>query len=124
MSMLDDNLDINESDLLVKICVEYFKKYGYWKFDDDGVSYAPIYSCDIDSFYLHLKFNEIMETPERYGLCALPDHHRKLIELMVVPLVGLGNQYIKSRLCRAQRPVGVDDTVTIKDILECYGSVG
>ena len=124
MSMLDDNLDINESDLLAKICLRYFEKYGYWKFDGDGVSYAPIYSCDINSFYHHSKFNEIMETPERYGLCALPDHHRKLIELMVVPLVGLGNQYIKSRLCRAKRPVGVDDMVTIKDILECYGSVG
>lgn len=124
MSMLDDDLDVNESDLLAKICLRYFEKYGYWKFDGDGVSYAPIYSCNINSFYLHSEFNEIMETPERYGLCALPDHHRQHMEVLVVPLVGLGNQYIKSRLCRAKRPVGVDDTVTIKDILECYGSVG
>lgn len=122
MSMLDDDLDINGSNLLAKICLRYFEKYGYWKFND--VCYTPIYSCNIDSFYRHSEFNEIMETPERYGLCALPDHHRKLIELMVVPLVCIGNQHIKSRLCRARHPVGVDDTMTIKDILECYGYIG
>lgn len=122
MSMLDDNLDINESDLLAKICLRYFEKHGYWKFNEVG--YTPIYSCDIDSFYHHSEFNEIMKSPKKYGLCALPDHHHKLIEIMAIPLEGLGNQYIISRLCKAKRPVGVNDTMTIKDILECYGTVG
>ena len=123
MSLLDDDLDVNEPDLLAKICLWYFEKYGYWKFDDGKVSYAPLYSCDIDSFYHLSEFNKIMKIPEKYGLYALPDHDRKLIEIMVVPLEGLVNQYIISRLCRTKSPVGDDDTMTIKDILECYESV-
>ena len=120
MSLLDDDFDVNESYLFTKICLWYFKTYGYWKLN---TSYAPIYPCTTDGIYHHAEFYEVIKTPERYGLCALPDYHRKLIELMVIPLEGLGNQYIKSRLCRAKRPVGVDDTMTIKDILECYESV-
>ena len=124
MSLLDDDFDVSDSDLLAKICLKYFEKYGYVKFDDGKVSYAPTYSCDIDGFYHHSEFTEIMKTPEKYGLCALPDHHHKLIEIIAIPLEGLGNQYIISRMCRAKRPVGVDDTMTIKDILECYELVG
>ena len=62
MSMLDDDLDVNESDLLAKICLRYFEKYGYW--NDNSIKYQPIYPCTIDSIYLHSEFNEKMKTPE------------------------------------------------------------
>lgn len=121
MSLLDDDFDVNESYLFTKICLWYFKTYGYWKLN---TSYAPIYPCTTDDIYHYAEFYEVIKTPEKYGLCALPDYQRKSIEIMVIPLECIENQYIRLRLCKTKRPVGVDDTMTIKDILECYESVG
>ena len=126
MSLLDDDLDVNEPDLLAKICLWYFEKYGYWKRND---SYAPTYPCTTDGIYRRAEFYEVIKEPEKYGLCALPNYYHKLIEIVMIPLEGLEedieNQYgyISSKLCKTIRPVGVDDTMTIKDILECYESV-
>ena len=114
MSLLDNDFDINGEGLLIDICIKYFEKHGHW----GGCGCEPFFPYNTSGFFDYDCYDNIIKNPKEYALYVASNLSDHVMDVKAVPITGLKNKEILSRLCNV-RYKNTNDycVVTINDIL-------